>query len=95
YLTMSYFIFTKNPKYAQRMAFDDQGISYKSNVFKPIISIAWDKIKTIELRPYRINFTLVDRKESFSYTTPDSVSVEIKKTVREFADSRNITITGG
>ncbi|MEO1054828.1 MAG: hypothetical protein AAFX87_29615 [Bacteroidota bacterium] len=95
YLIMSYVVFSKHPKLARRIAFNENGMAYKVNLFKPLQNISWDKISQIELRPYRINLFLGKEKKTVSYVAPYDVSIDIKKTVREFAGFRNITVVGG
>ncbi|MEO1054315.1 MAG: hypothetical protein AAFX87_27000 [Bacteroidota bacterium] len=94
YFILSFILLSQNPKRAQRVAFDEEGIVYKFDLFRPITNLNWDKIKVIELDHHRINFILGKEKKSLFYSAPQEVSTDIKNTIRQFAYHKNIEVIG-
>ena len=87
--------FSINSKYAMRLKVNDSLLEFKSAYLKPVVRLKWDDIKQIKFDAYKIDFQLNKRKEVFRYRSNSEVSIEIKKTLREIAEQKNITVTGG
>jgi HSP20 family molecular chaperone IbpA len=75
---------------------DENGILIKEDIHKGQRKIDWKNIKEITYRPFELNFHLTDNNtETVILTTNGEISVDVKRTIREFADGRQIKIVGG
>ena len=90
----SLIVFTVNP-FAPKVNISDTEIKIKKKVFGGSHKILWANMKSIELDQYLIIFHLLDRSEEISYSTNAEISIDIKSTIREVAESKNIQVTGG
>ena len=87
--------FSVNSKYAMRLKVNDSFVEFKSSYYQPVIRLNWDEIKQIKLDVYRVNFQLYKREELFIYRSNSEVSKEIKRSLREIAEQKNIPVEGG
>ena len=87
--------FSINSEYAMRLKVNDSQIEFKSTYFKSATQLNWNDIKQIKLDAYQINFQLDKRNEVFRYGSNSNISIEIKKTLREIAEEKNIPVIGG
>ena len=87
--------FSKTSKYALRLKVEDNYLEYKSNYLRPVTRINWIDVKEIRFDAYRITFQLNREIRRFSYRSNPEVSKEIKKTLGQMAESKNIPVIGG
>jgi hypothetical protein len=79
-----------------KLGVDNQGIFIKEGIFKAKININWNDVKLINYKPYELGFLLADsRIKSFVLNTNAEASLEIKRTIRRFAEQRNINVVSG
>ena len=91
YLIMAFIQKYRNEKYF--IEFNNNGIDANISAFKSI-SIKWDEIKEIEIKPISIIFKLnSDLKEELSLSASSYESViKIKKKIKEFASKKDVII---
>ena len=87
--------FSQNSKFALRVKIDNNGIELKNNFFKPVTQLNWTDLQSIEFGLYEISFQLTGTTKVFSYDSNANVSRDIKKTIREFAERKNVMVIGG
>lgn len=87
--------FSQNSKFALRVKIDTNSIEFKNNLFKPVTKLNWADCQSIEFGLYEISFQLTDTTKVFSYNSNSDVSRDIKKTIREFAERKNVKVIGG
>lgn len=87
--------FSKKSRLALKVKVNKKAIELKNSFWKPSVSIAWEEIRSVELGNYEISFELGNLRKVFQYNTNPEVSIEIKETIRDFAELRNIRVTGG
>lgn len=87
--------FSKSSKYAPRVEVDSGSLVFKNGVLKEPKTIRWNKIKQIEFASSRLVFSMPDSEYAFLYDTQAETSKEIKSTIREMAESKQIKVTGG
>lgn len=95
YLIYGMTAFSKNSKYAQRVNIDNKIIELKNSFFRPATQLKWTDIRAIELGSYVIDFQVEGGRKKFSYQSNADVSIEIKKSIKEFAESKSIRISEG
>ena len=87
--------FSQNSKFALRVKIDNNSIELKNNFFKPVTQLNWTDLQSIEFGLYEISFQLTGTTKVFSYDSNANVSRDIKKTIREFAERKNVMVIGG
>ena len=87
--------FSQNSKFALRVKIDNNSIELKNNFFKLVTQLNWTDLQSIEFGLYEISFQLTGTTKVFSYDSNAAVSREIKKTIREFAERKNVMVIGG
>jgi len=70
-------------------------ITYRKSPFKKTQKLKWSGIKSIEFSAYQITFHFAEHKHSLSYQANSATSIEIKNSIREFAENLGIEVTGG
>jgi hypothetical protein len=95
YIIYAQIAFSKSSKFAPRISINDNTIEYKLGFFKKSFRISWADIQSIEFAPYRVLYKINDKIETLSYDTNAEVSIEIKETLREFAEAKKIEVIGG
>ena len=93
-----YAIILFNPygKIAPSVQIDEKVILIKSDLHKRAQSIQWESIKEITYKSFELDFLLLDNKsEKITLPTSAAISIDIKKTIREFAGAKQINIIGG
>lgn len=81
-----------NPK----ISINEQGLIIKEDIFKKVISIDWTDIKEITYKTFELDFLLINNNMvTVNLPTTANKSVEIKKTIRNFSEQKNIKIIGG
>jgi hypothetical protein len=89
-------LFNRTNKLTPKIQVNDTGILIKEDIHKGQRKIDWRNIKEITYRPFELNFHLTDNNtEIVNLSTNGEISVDVKRTIREFADSRQIKIVGG
>jgi hypothetical protein len=89
-------LFSRTNKLTPKIKVDEIGILIKEDIHKGQIKIDWENVKEITYRPFELNFHLTDNStETVNLTTSGEISVDVKRTIREFADGKQIRIVGG
>ena len=89
-------LFNRTNKLTPKVQVDDNGITVKADIHKGQRQIAWRNVKEITYKPFELNFHLTDNSiETVNLSTSGEISLDIKKTIRQFADDRQIKIVGG
>ena len=97
-LMIIYGVILFNPvnKLTPKVHVDENGILIKEDIHKGQRRIDWGNVKEITYKSFELNFLLNDNNiEKVSLHTNGDISIEIKKTIRQFADDRQIRIIGG
>lgn len=94
FIVYSILVFTINPL-APKVIITDHEIKIKRKVIGGHINILWNDIKSIEFDQYTIAFHLTEGVKEFTYRTNADISIEIKSSIREIAETKNISVTGG
>jgi hypothetical protein len=89
------FGFSENSKFASRVSVDNSTIEIKNSIWKPSFKLNWSDLSSIEFQSYQVTFNSNGAINSFSYRSNADVSKTIKQTIREFAERKNIAVTGG
>ena len=87
--------FSKKSGLALKIKVNEKAIELKNSFWKPSTSVNWAEIRSVELGNYEISFELDNLRKVFHYNSNPETSMEIKETIREFAELRNIRVTGG
>ena len=95
YLSYGLFGFSEHSKFAPKVKVDESAIELKNSLWKPSVKLNWSDLSSIKFEPYEVIFDIKDVSNSFSFNTNADVSVEIKQTIREIAERRNIEVVGG
>lgn len=90
-------LFNLKNKLTPKIQIDEMEILIKEAIYKRPTKMKWENIKAINFIPYRLNFLLTDNTTKTlklwqGLSTDENVLVEIKKTIREFANDRQIKI---
>ena len=89
-------LFNPTSKLAPKFEIDDQEINIKEAIHKRTKSIKWTNIKEITFKSFALEFSLTeDKMELVILKVDGATSLEIKKALREFAEKKSITVTGG
>jgi len=92
----SLILFSRTSALAPRIQIDETGVLIREDIHRGQKKIEWKNVKEITYRPFELNFHLTDdNTETLSLPTTGEISIDVKKTIREFADSRQINIIGG
>jgi hypothetical protein len=79
-----------------RITINERGLIIKGDIFKKVISIDWTDVKEITYRSFALDLKLSDKSiKTLDLPTTADKSIEIKKSIREICDNKNITIEGG
>jgi hypothetical protein len=74
----------------------DDTLSFKEKAFKKAKVFLWREIKSITYKNFQIEIQYQNQSKEALFLNTDAVrSVEIKKAVRAFADTRQIPVAGG
>ena len=87
--------FSRTSKYAAKLKIDDSYVELKTSLFKKGIKLKWQDIESVSFKPYRVDFKVADTVEVITYDTTSDISIDIKETLREVAESKNIKVIGG
>jgi hypothetical protein len=88
-------ILSFNSIFAPKVKVDEGMIELKNSIWKPAKILYWKDVSSINFNSYEVVFQLKNSSNTFSYNTTSDVSREIKQTIREIAELKNIQITGG
>ena len=97
-MLLVYGVILFNPfnKLAPKVQVDDQGLLIKSDIQKKESKIDWINIQEITYKTFELDFLLNNNKiVTINLPTTAEKSVEIKKTIRNFSEQKNIKIIGG
>lgn len=89
-------LFNRTNKLTPKVQVNDNGIIIKTDIHKRQRTIEWGNVREIGYKPFELNFILTDNNiETVNLSTSGEISLDIKKTIRQFADDRQIKIVGG
>lgn len=89
-------LFNQTNRLTPKVQVDDNGIKIKQDFYKRQRTIEWGKVKEITYKSFELNFHLKDNNiETVNLSTTGEISLDIKRTIRQFADERQIKILGG
>ena len=89
-------LFSPTNKFTPRVVIDENEITIREDVFNRTKLIKWSDLKLIEFKSFAIDFLFNDNKtELIILPTTGETVIEIKKTLRELADKKLITVKGG
>jgi hypothetical protein len=89
-------LFNRTNKLTPKVQVDDNGIIIKEDIHKGQRTIEWKNVREISYKPFELNFLLTDNNiETVNLSTSGEISLDVKKTIRQFADDRQIKIVGG
>ena len=97
-MVLIYGIILFNPfnKFAPKVQIDDQGLLIKNDIHKKLIKIDWEDIQEITYKTFELDFLLNNNNMvTVNLPTTANKSVEIKRTIRNFTEMKNIKIIGG
>ncbi len=94
--TLGLILFHPINKFSPRLVINDNEITVREDVFYRTKLIKWSDLKRIEFKSSAIEFLFNDNRTQLIKLpkTGETVS-EIKKTLRELADKKLITVNGG
>ena len=87
--------FSKNSRFAPKLKLDDNSISLKGGLLKKNKVLKWVEIKSITLKPFRVDFKTENAVEIMPYECTSNISIEVKEAIREVAVRKNIEVLGG
>lgn len=87
-------IFTST-SFTPKIVINETEIRVKKKFFGTTQLIEWMNVQSIRFGPYNIAFQLDDRNETIDYEATAETSMEIKSTIRESAEQKNIPLTDG
>ena len=89
-------LFRPSNKLIPRITINERGLIIKGDIFKKVISVDWTDVREITYRSFALDLKLSDNSiKTLNLPTTADKSIEIKKTIREFSDNKNIIIEGG
>ena len=88
-------LFYMNTPIAPKVQLDNELIEIKNKLFKPSVALAWKSISEITFGKYQIAFALDNGEYVFEYNVHADTSKNIKESIREIAESKNIQVHGG
>ncbi|HEY9046311.1 MAG TPA: hypothetical protein VIN08_10465 [Ohtaekwangia sp.] len=94
--TLGLILFNPTNMFAPKFVIDDNEIQIREDVHVKTKAINWKDIKEITYKSFALDFLLNDNSNKLIILrTTGETSVEIKKSIREIADKKSISITGG
>ena len=88
-------IMFSNTPLTPKFKIDDNKLEFKNKIISKPVTLFWRKIQSIKFAPYEITFQLESTDKIISYSSSPTSSIEIKTSIREVAESKNIPIVGG
>ncbi len=95
YLFLFFIGFSPKSKYAPKVRVTDELIELKPGIMKSPEFLSWSDIREIHFSSFKILFKLNKDDKAFSYDTSSAQSIQIKRIIREVAESKNIEVIGG
>jgi hypothetical protein len=94
-LTLGIILFNPKSRFAPKVEVDDEQIIIREDVFNRTKSIRWREIKQIDFKSYALAFLYQDgTSQQVLLKTTKETSVEIKRSLRDMAYQKLITIRG-
>lgn len=78
-----------------KMRINNNQVGLKNKIFGKTTDVMWKDVQSIEFGQFMITFKLKDREEVLTYNSNPDASIEIKSSIRELAESKNIQVSGG
>ena len=89
------FLYSEKSRFSKKVKVNEKGIYLKSRVFKKGKFINWSVIKSIEFSKYQFTFELNHSQYIFHYKSNPEYSIAAKRAIREVANLKGISVTGG
>jgi len=87
--------FSKRSRFAPKLKLDENSIALKGGLFKKNKKLKWTDIRSITLKPFRIDFKTEETVEVIAYECTSDISIEVKEAIRGVAEKKNIEVIGG
>ncbi len=94
-LFLAVIAFRSKSKLAPRLEIRENEIAYKMRVFGKFEQITPNEILKVEFGQYLVRFIMNKQEKVFSYTRNTEVSLEIKESIREWCEEKEIQVVGG
>ncbi len=88
------FTFSTTPL-TSRVRIGDSTLEFRKSFFGKTWQLDWSEIMSMEFRSFEIQFNLKDNVKVFSYNSKPETSIDIKKSIREMAEKKDIEVIGG
>lgn len=89
-------LFNPSNRLSPRIQVNDEGLKINRDIFKKVLRINWANIQEIRFKSFELDFNLDNNNvETVNLPTTAEKSIEIKKTIREFCENKDIKIVGG
>lgn len=95
YISYIFIITSEKSNLSPKVKVDDSEILLRNSLWNKNLIIKWIDISSIAFQPYKIVIRSQDSLSSFSYETNAETSREIKQTIRDFAERKNVEVIGG
>lgn len=86
---------SKHSKFSPKIVLTDKHLTIKKSFWQSGLKIEWSELTSITFKPYQIDFQLSKELYIFEYETNAETSLEIKKSIRDYAVSKEIEVIGG
>jgi len=89
-------LFYPSNKLTPTINIDQQGLRINRDIFKKVVRIDWTNIKEITFKSFELDFKLDDDNiKTVNLPTTAEKSIEVKKTIRDYCNNKQIKIVGG
>ena len=87
--------FSRTSRFSPKVKVDNTKVEFKTSLYKKGKSFNWQDIQSIRFKSFRIDFKTNNTVEVIAYDCTSDISIDIKETIREFAEKNNIEVIGG
>ena len=89
------FVLTDIMGTAPKVVVHNEGVLLKAKAFSSGREIKWEEVQGITFHSYQIDFKLDTKPLFFDYKAKAKTSKQIKDAIRDMANLKGITVTGG
>ena len=86
---------SKNSKFSPKVFMNSNHILIKEGLWSGSQTYNWTDIREITLGSYKITIGTERNKKTFHIDSTPQISIDIKRTLKEVASKKNITLIGG
>lgn len=94
-LLYAFFVLTDLAGTAPKVVVSNEGLFLRAKPFSSGQDVKWEEIQAITFHSYQIDLKLETKPVFFSYKATSKTSREIKEAIRDMADLKGITVSGG